>query len=135
MSGTRAKTTIPGGDALQRLRTLRVREAPDLSMRAVFSEESKHLERVRKRTGGAAKAWCEICPPELLRRTAIVGLNRGVLTVRVSDASTRYELDRLLRAGAEADLLRRSAAPIRRVKLVVGEPGASSRTKNAAARR
>lgn len=122
-------------DALSRLRALRVREAPDLSMGAVFAIESKHLERARKRTGGAAKAWCEVCPPDLLRRTAIVGLTRGVLTISVRDASTRYELDRLLRSGAETELLRRSAAPVRRVKLVVETKPTNSQRKNAVARR
>ena len=107
-------------DALERLRSHRVRPDFDGSLHETLSRQAKDLERTHKRLGNAAAAWGRVCPPEFLSRTAIVGLNRGVLTIRVRDASTRYELDRMLRAGGETAVLRSVNAPIRKIKLVVG---------------
>jgi hypothetical protein len=58
--------------------------------------------------------------PETLRgRTALVGVSRGVLTVKVEDAGTKFELDRFLRSGGEAALVGRVPVGLRRVRLVL----------------
>jgi hypothetical protein len=55
----------------------------------------------------------------MIERMRVVSFRAGVLTVRVSDASTKYAMDRFLRAGGEAALARLSPATLRRVKLVL----------------
>jgi len=90
----------------------------------------KQLSRAERGTASVAEAWCELCPSELVQKTAIEGVSRGVLHVRVRDASTRFELDRALRSGMERELVRRVAMSLRRVKLSIGEveaDGASQR--------
>lgn len=62
-------------------------------------------------------AWEEVVPPQLAAKAEIVRLVRGVLSVRVTDSATRFELDRFLRSGGEAALVRRAAGAIRRVKV------------------
>lgn len=85
----------------------------------MFAATQRELQRTEKRVAGCAVLWEKACPSELLPHTAIVGLNRGVLTIGVSDHSTRYALDRELRSGLEAELVRRSASPLSKVRLVV----------------
>jgi len=84
----------------------------------LFAATQRELKRTEKRLAGTAALWERVCPPELLERTCIVGLQRGTLTIGVRDHSTRYMLDRMLRSGLEADLIRRSAVSISSVKLV-----------------
>lgn len=111
---------------LEQLRSRRVRPERDTSLTAQIAGQRRELERTRRRIGAISGAWIEVCPPDLLERTAVKGLNRGVLTIAVADAPTRYELSRLLREGAERELIRRAPTTIRRVKLVPGaiEPDA-----------
>jgi hypothetical protein len=84
----------------------------------LFASTQRELQRTEKRIAGSAALWERVCPPELIERTCVVGLQRGVLTIGVRDHSTRYVLDRMLRSGLETDLIRRSAVSISSVKLV-----------------
>ncbi len=84
----------------------------------LFATTQRDLQRTEKRLAGTATLWERVCPTELLERTCVVGLQRGVLTIGVRDHSTRYMVDRLLRSGLEADLIRRSAVSISKVKLI-----------------
>jgi hypothetical protein len=84
----------------------------------LFAMTQRELQRTEKRLAGTAALWERVCPPELLERTCVVGLQRGTLTIGVRDHSTRYMIDRMLRSGLEADLIRRSAVSISSVKLV-----------------
>lgn len=92
--------------------------APDTA-RGLFAEVKADLERTRRRLHGVGEAWAGLCPAELAARTSLVGLTRGVLTVAVTDAGASFEIDRLLRGGMQAELIRRCAAPVRTVKIVV----------------
>lgn len=102
------------------LRERRGARRPTGSMGDAFASAAKELERQRRRTGAVAGAWEAVCPAELIDRTAIEGVSRGVLTIRVADASTRFQLDRFMRGGGEMEVIRRSPSGVRRVKLVVG---------------
>lgn len=84
----------------------------------LFAAQQRELQRTEKRLAGSSALWERVCPPELLERTCVVGLQRGTLTIGVRDHSTRYVLDRMLRSGMEEDLRRRSAVSISSVKLV-----------------
>lgn len=105
---------------LAALRAARARRERDLSLGGLFDAARATLDRSRSRLGGAGDAWASCCPPGLAARASLVSLARGVLTVRVPDAPTRFELDRALRAGLENDVIARSRAPIRKVRVVTG---------------
>jgi len=109
---------------IERLRGFRVRPPRDDHAGAMFEATGRDLARREKKFAGVAEAWEATCPPEHLGRTAIQGVHRGVLTIGVADASTRYELDRMLKAGAQKDLVRRCPMTVRRVKLVAADVGA-----------
>src|SRR5690606_1874176 len=111
-----------GADAsVSRLRALRVYKQRDLSL-ASLTETARRYQRDSKRLAGACAAWEAACPPDLLPQTSIVALARGVLTVGVDGASTRYALDRALRNGALDTLRKASSAAISKVKMVESAP-------------
>jgi hypothetical protein len=64
-------------------------------------------------------AWEELAPPGLRDRARVVSLSRGVLNLRVSDASARFEVDRWLRAGGQARLARACGRGISRVRFTM----------------
>ena len=103
---------------LEALRKGRVRPERDGSLGEMFRERSAELQKLEKRLGGVARAWQSVCPPELLGRTSVRSLARGVLTIGVEDASTRFELDRVLRAGGERTFIRACPTTVRKLKLV-----------------
>ncbi|MEO1128526.1 MAG: DciA family protein [Planctomycetota bacterium] len=106
---------------VDRLRSFRVRPMPDQHAGAMFEATGRELARQERKLAGIAEAWESICPPEHLGLTEIQGISRGVLTIGVADASTRYELDRLLKSGAQKNLVRLCPMTVRRVKLVAAQ--------------
>ena len=104
---------------LERLRNFRLRKQRDLSIGPAFDAQAEQLKRLRKRVGPLAQAWESACPTDLIERTAIGGLSRGILTINVDDHATKFELDRALRAGAEREFIRLAPMSVRRLKLVV----------------
>ena len=105
---------------VQRLREARVRPARDQSLAQDMDRALHQAAALRQSVGGCAAAWASVVPPELLSRTALEGVSRAVLTVRVPDASTRFELDRFLRAGGERAVVTASRSTVGRIRLVVG---------------
>lgn len=88
-------------------------------MGETFLEQAQALKRTRRKHLGCARAWEAVCPQALIGRTSVLGVKSGALTIGVADHATRYELDRLLRGGAERDLVKLAPTTVRRVKLVV----------------
>lgn len=104
---------------IERLRGYRVRRGREAALGEPVEALIADLKRQRRKVGGAAGAWAAVLPPALVERTSIVGLRGGVLTVRVSDASSRFQIDGMMRAGGERSLARVSDGAIQRVKLVL----------------
>jgi len=105
---------------IDRLRRDRSRRPVGVRLDAALAQQNETLKKLRRRLGSAGSAWAGACPEEFSGRTRPIGLRAGVLRVAVSDASTRYRVDRWLRAGGLVELQRASAAPLRRVKLEIG---------------
>lgn len=81
----------------------------------------REFTRLAKRLGGVGGAWAAVCPAALALKTTVVGVSRGVATIHVADAATRFELDRWLRSGGERELIKRCPTTLRKVKLVIAE--------------
>lgn len=108
--------------AAQRLADLRAqrsrhRDAPSLA--PTLQKLAANFKRDASRYATVAESWESICPPHLRDRTAIKSHARSILTIAAADSSTRYELDRWLRAEGERTLVRSTPAPIRRIKVVL----------------
>ena len=104
---------------VQRLREARVRPARDLSLARDMDRALREAAALRQSVGGCAAAWASVVPPDLLAHTALEGVSRGVLSVRVPNASTRFALDRFLRSGGERAVIAASRSAISRIRLVV----------------
>lgn len=107
---------------LERLREARQRRGRDDALAPAFQRAARDLQRLQKGLAGVAEAWESVCPAELLERTAIRGIRRGVLTIGVADAPARYELERMLKGGAERELIRRCPMTVRKVRLAAEAP-------------
>jgi hypothetical protein len=104
---------------LERLRRFKVPTRPDPTLRDAMAAQLRELKKLRRGVGVIAGAWESIVPPALAHQTELVSLARGTLTVRASDAAAKYELERLLRGGAEAALVRASPVALRKVRIVM----------------
>ncbi len=102
---------------LSDLREAKVRAAPDQSAGRVVGVIREDLVKAERRLHGVGEVWDRVCPGEHVGRTEVVGVARGVLRVRTSDAGTRYELARWLRSGGEREVIKASRHPIRKVRL------------------
>jgi hypothetical protein len=103
---------------LTKLRNWRVRPDRDASIVGAVRDAAAAVDRQHRASRGGGEAWDSIVPPRIRQRCGDVQIHRGVLTVKVRDAATRFEIDRWLRSGGEAELSRR--AGIRRIKIVLG---------------
>lgn len=109
----------------QRLKSLRERRVfrdRTASVGPIADALGADLKRLERRIGGVAGAWTATCPPELIRRTSVEGISRGVLTIRVDDAGTRFEIDRWLRSGGERELVKKCPTTVRKVRVTIAGP-------------
>jgi hypothetical protein len=103
--------------SIQALRQNRNFRDRDLSIVALVGELYGEVARQHRQVDGAGEAWARVVPRELGSRAQLQRLARGVLHVRVSDASARFALDRFLRSGGERSLVAASGGKVKRVKL------------------
>lgn len=107
------------GTQLDQLRAWRTQPSRDLTLGKEFAQVGQLLRRQERTLGGIGGAWADLAPPALRPKTTLVGLNRGVLTVRVADAPAKFELDRWLRSGGELALIKRCPAGLTKVRLTI----------------
>src|SRR5690554_5326492 len=88
-------------ERIARLRGFRTFPPRARDLKSDFALIEKNLQRDRRKLGSVSKAWAANCPEQLLPRTSVIAMSRGVLTIGADDSSTRFELDRWLRAGGE----------------------------------
>lgn len=106
---------------LHRLRTWRNRAEPDQSLGFLKAQFDREVARPHRQLGQLVTLWAELVPEPLVHHTRLEGLARGVLRVSVDSSPHLYELDQLLRAGLERQLIRRQPAgtALRRIRLRV----------------
>lgn len=103
-------------EEVEKLRGFRV-WARDQSLTGEIVKQTRALIKLHKALDGIGERWGSLLPKDLAARTSLQGLSRGVLTVRVADAATDYELDRWIRGGG-LEALRRAGASVTKVKTV-----------------
>lgn len=94
-----------------------MRRERDLSIGGALESLRREAERSRRDESRVERVWGELVPAELRRVTRVVGVSRGVLTVRVRDSSSRFMLDRWLRSGGQ-QALRGAKVSFSRVRVV-----------------
>jgi hypothetical protein len=105
---------------LEKLRRWRARRAFDMSIGPEVELAASTAARTSRRLAGLIEAWEAVVPPEIAAHSRINGLRGGTAQVTVDSAAIRYELDRHLRCGGEAELRRQFGATLVRVRLSIG---------------
>jgi hypothetical protein len=105
--------------AIARLRELRVKPQRDLTITDLVRTYAKQASSTNKKLGELIELWEQHVPAALASRTTLISLRAGTLHVAVNDASTGYELDRLLREGLEQTLRSSFRGTLARVRLRV----------------
>ncbi|MEM6750991.1 MAG: hypothetical protein AAGA57_06365 [Planctomycetota bacterium] len=107
-----------GQARLERLRGWRNRPERATDLGFLGPMFTRDVARPWKTLGPLAEAWSDVLPEELVGRTRLDGLSRGVLRVSVADSSTAYAVDVAVRSGAQAELSRRCPqAKLRKVRI------------------
>jgi len=110
--------------ALTRTRQLRVKGERNLSVAHEIDEQARLIRSVQRGMTGVSVAWEMLLaqsglPREVGEATRIRSFRRGVLTIQVRDASTKYNLSRFLRSGGEARLAKLAPVALTKVRLVM----------------
>ena len=111
----------PNIERLERLRRLRTKPEPDLSLKFLSQQFERQVAKPFRQLGPLATLWQELVPAELVTHTKLLGFSRGVLRVVVDSSSIHYELDQLLRRGLEQQIISRHTGALSRVRLHVGK--------------
>lgn len=106
----------PAARRLELLRSRRTRPQTDPSLSPALTSIATQLQLAKRDAGPMGQLFNELIP-ELLARSAKLRIDRGTLRISVPDSASRFALDRLLRAGIEQQLIRRSPVPIRAVRV------------------
>jgi hypothetical protein len=106
---------------LKRLSEWKQAHPPDLSLSFLKKQFKRDIERPHKQLGDLGELWRSLLPAEIVQRTRLEGLSRGVLRVTVNSSATLYELDRLLREGVDRELKRQHKGMLTKVRLRLGQ--------------
>lgn len=101
-------------DTLDRLRTYR-NKTSDLTLTSLLGAEARKQRRAVRATGGIGDAWAHVIPDELSDKATVIACRRGVLSVRVRDASAMYRINTWLASGGLTELREASGRGITRV--------------------
>lgn len=109
----------PYAHRLNRLRSHRNRREDQPALQDLPGWFDRQVARPFQKLQGLAEVWEAIIPEHIAGHTRLVSLQRGVLHVQVTDSASLYELDRLLRGGAQQRLTTSFKGTLRKVKLTV----------------
>ena len=98
-----------------------IRPERETSIAQLVESMADEADRTHRRLGKLLDLWAELVPAEVEPHSRVVAVRGGVGYVRCDSASTKYELDRLLRQGLELELRRRYPSTLMKIRLSVGQ--------------
>ncbi|MFA6045399.1 MAG: hypothetical protein WC718_10480 [Phycisphaerales bacterium] len=103
---------------LSSLRKHRVWSKPELSIGPLVEAMRKNLAARANASAGLEDAWAALAPPEL-RDSGVVGALSagGILTIKASNSSAKFEIEVWLRGGGEAALRSACTRTLQRVRV------------------
>lgn len=111
----------PSDAYLNRLRDWRNRKDFDHSMGFMKAQFKRDVEKPYKQLVAMAELWPRLVPADLVARTKLETISRGVLKVIVDSSGALFQLDRLLRDGLETKIITQHKGPaFRKIQLRVG---------------
>ena len=106
---------------IEQLRKYRQRRERDLSIGQLVGAMGDDARKTQRRLGSLIDLWSELVPGEIEKHSRVLGVRGGVVQVQCDSASTKYELDRLLRQGLEQELRTRYPSTLTKIRLSIGD--------------
>ena len=107
---------------LARIAPYRKRREFDPSIESILDTTRKKARRDEKRLASFTEAWEMLVPPDVLASCRLAGARGSTITIEVDSSPAKYELDRLLRNGLEANLRRLYTGPLTKIRTRLGSP-------------
>ncbi|MCH2145030.1 MAG: DUF721 domain-containing protein [Phycisphaerales bacterium] len=105
---------------LARIAPYRRRRDFNPSIGEIIESTKKKAVRDEKRFSSFSQAWEQLVPAEILACSRLSSTRGTTITIEVDSSPAKYELDRLLRTGLEANLRRLYSGPLTRIKTKLG---------------
>lgn len=104
---------------LERLRLWRNRKQRDVTLNFLPDLVNRDYEKPHRQMGKIIEIWQQYIPTELVNRSKLVSLQRGLLLIHVQDSPTLYQLNQVLRSGAEKLIKQAHRGNIFRIQLKI----------------
>ena len=101
---------------LRRIAPSRRLPTRDVSITGLIAAAEKDARRAQRRLGSFSECWAALVPENIRADCQLGDIRGGAVTILVGSSAAKFELDRLLRAGLEAQLRSNFDGPLTRVK-------------------
>ncbi len=104
---------------VEQLREWRKRKVRDTSIESSILEFRKTLKKTNKQLSQIMETWDNLVPQNLANNATPISLRAGVLEVSVTDSSTSYQLNQLVRAGLLIKLQQQCSGTLKQIRIRV----------------
>ena len=102
---------------LEQLRKWRSRKVRDTSIEASIIEFRRSLKKANKQLTQVLATWDTVIPKHLATNATPVSLRSGILEIAVTDSSTSYKLNQLVRSGLLQTLQTQCSGTLRQIRI------------------
>jgi hypothetical protein len=102
---------------VEQLRKWRKRKVRDTSIESTIIAFRKSLKKGNKQLTQLLEAWDELVPSNLTKNAIPTSLRSGILEVSVTDSSTSYKINQLIRSGLLQKLQRRCRGTLKQIRI------------------
>lgn len=102
---------------LEQLRKWRKRKVRDTSIESSIVEFRRSLKKANKQLTQILETWDNTIPKNIATNATPVSLRRGVLEISVTDSSTSYKLNQLVRSGLLQTLQSQCSGTLKQIRI------------------
>ena len=102
---------------VEQLREWRKRKVRDTSIESSLIEFRKSLKKSNKQLAQIMQAWDNEVPQQLSQNAIPISLRAGILEISVTDSSTSYQLNQLIRAGLLCKLQKQCVGTLKQIRV------------------
>ena len=102
---------------VEQLREWRKRKTRDTSIESSILEFRRTLKKSNKQLTQLLEAWDKLVPKPIAKNAIPTSLRSGVLEVSVTDSSTSYQLNQLIRSGLLSKLQQQCSGTLKQIRI------------------
>jgi hypothetical protein len=106
---------------VEQLREWRKRKVRDTSIETSILEFRRSLKKTNKQLSNLMEAWDTLVPEHLAQNAIPTALRAGVLEVTVTDSSTSYQVNQLIRSGLLNKLQQQCSGTLKQIRVRVAK--------------